>query len=142
MFMPLLLLAQGTDPELPREFNAIVDFFLPAVIGQIVVLLTDAKKYMGSGIWDWGVFLKTKVTPFLLTTAASVVVYLLLLYAPFTKPFIEVVTGPIGAVTAAGLFGALQSVVDGMLKPTVNPEEPEAVNMSYDQPVLRSRKTL
>ena len=139
--LPLLVLGQNEGDELPRDFNAIMDFFLPVIIGQVVVLLTDAKKYMGSGIWDWGVFFKSKIAPFLLTTAASVIVYLLLVYAPFSKPFIEVITGPIGAVTAAGLFGALQSVIDGLLKPTVDPETPAAINMRYDQPMVPTRKS-
>ena len=141
LFTPLLLLAQETEVELPKDFNAVLDFFLPVIIGQIVVLLTDAKKYMGSGIWDWGVFFKSKVTPFLLTTAASVVVYFLIVYVPFSQPFVEVITGPLGVITAAGLFGALQSVIDGLLKPTVDPSTPEAVNMRYDQPVVHTRKT-
>ena len=145
LFMPLLLIAQETEVGLPRGFNAILDFFLPVLTGQIIILLSDAKKYMGSGIWSWGVFFSTKIKPFLITLGIAVGVYLLLAYASFMQPFLEVFTGPIGALTAAGLFAAAQAIIDGWSKPTVDPEAPQAVsavNMRYDQPVGVSKKHL
>lgn len=116
LLLPLTIFAQGVD-ELPTTFNGVVEFLLPAILGQLSVLFMDAKKYMSTELWSWGVFFKTKIQPFLLVTAAAIGILLLMMYAPFMEPFLEVMTGPIGEMTAFGIFGAAQALIDGFLKP-------------------------
>lgn len=133
LLAPTLLLAQGTEQlELDPSFNAIYDFFLPGVIGAALVLASDAKKYILSGAWSWSVFFKTKALPFILTVVFAVVIYLVLAYVPIARPFIEIFTGyELVEITSAALMGAAAAIINGVIKPTVDPALPKEAQRSY-----------
>lgn len=107
----------GTITELAPEFNALLSFFLPAVTGLALALWADASKHLRAGTWDTGIFLKTKLKPFIITVLLSVALYYALIYVPFLKPFIEVLAGQeLVEVTAAGFFGLAGAIIDGLTK--------------------------
>lgn len=105
------------DAETAASFSAVKSFFLPAIISGALVLWADASKHIRGGTWDTGVFFKTKIKPFLLTTVLGIVLYFVLIYVPMTKPFIEALAdSDLAEFTSAGLFGLATSIVDGLLK--------------------------
>ena len=117
----MMLPVQATEQlQLDPEFSALWDFFLPAILGALAVLLADAKKWVFSGQWSWGYFFNTKILPFLLSMGVAVVVYLLLAYLPAARPFVEILSGyELIEITSASLIGMATAIIDGFMKPTV-----------------------
>lgn len=115
-FCTMTVFAQEV-PELEPTFSAIKSFFLPALGGSVVALLTDAKKYWFTGKWSWSVFFNTKLTPFLLVNVGAILAYLLIAWMPWSKNILEVLAGSeLAELTAFGLIGLAQAAVDGLWK--------------------------
>lgn len=117
------------DAEVPVEeleltLPAILNFFLPAILGSISMLFADAKKWFGSE-WDWNVFWQTKIKPFLISIGIAVGIYVLLSVAPFLKPAIEALSG-VGLVEASAYVFMLAAtgLVDNFLKKKKPAPEP------------------
>lgn len=113
-----LFAMQAEAPEvLEVSFSAIKSIFLPAIVGMLLVLFADARKHFNTPEWSWKTFFYTKIKPFLMTTVGGVILYLIIAYVPFTKPFIEILAdSTLTEVTALGFFGLAAGVIDGFTK--------------------------
>lgn len=121
------------DVEPDRSFNAILQFFLPAILSSAIVLLSDASKWWSTGLWDWSVFFKTKIQPFLISLGVAVVIYLMLLYVPFIKPILEgMVQYNLTEVTAVALIGMATALIDNFSKKEPTAEEQRAFVRKMD----------
>lgn len=118
---------QDVDPvETETVFSAALEFFLPALLGSIIMLISDAQKWIGSGMWDWTAFWSTKVKPFLITVAGAIGLYFAILYVPALKRVVEALSQvDLTEFTAFTLFAAVQGLLNGFLKPK-EPKEPVA----------------
>lgn len=120
----LLMVTTGFAQEaveavaLDPSFSAIKSLLMPAVSGGLLMLFMEAKKYMFTPEWDWKEFAKTNVLPFGLTVVGAVVIYLLLAYLPFLKPYLEILTeSDLAELTAGTLMGAATLLVKFAMKP-------------------------
>lgn len=120
LFIALPVMAYNVVTEDTVDVNfvsVLTNVFLPAIMGQVLVLFADAWKYFNTPEWSWSTFGKTKALPFLLTTVIGVALYFILAFVPAVKPFIEVMTdSSIGSLTSATLFGAAAAILDGFTK--------------------------
>lgn len=117
---PLLYAQTG---ELDTSFSAVKSFFLPSLITALLVLFADAKKWMFSGEWSWTIFWNSKFKPFIFSMVGGIVLYFVLAFLPFTKPFIEVLGGSeFAELTAASFIGMATAIINGILKPTESEE--------------------
>ena len=103
----------GLEPS----FNAVKEFFLPAVLAALSVLWMDTMKHIKGGNYDIGIAVKTKFIPLILTIGISVGAYYLIAYLPFTKGFIEIaVEADLSEVTAIGLMTPISILIDNLYK--------------------------
>lgn len=97
--------------------EAIKTIFLPAILGQLLVLFADARKHYGTIQWSWGIFFDTKIKTFLITTIGGIILYLIIALLPITQQFIETLAdSKLTEVTALGFFGLVAGIVDGFSK--------------------------
>lgn len=107
--------------EASFSIGALVQFFLPAILGSLAVFFADAKKWMSSGEWDWGVFWSTKISPFLLSLGVAVVIYFGITFLPWTQDIFEALSGVnLLEFTAFSLMGMASAILNGILKKTKN----------------------
>ena len=110
----------GGVEEMSASLKDVFAFFAATVIGSLASLFADAKKWIGSGQWDWSVFRDTKIKPFLFSLVGSIVLYFLLYYLPMLKPVVEALSGvSLLEITAGALMMAATALIDGFMKPTV-----------------------
>lgn len=125
LFFTVSIFAQEVVETVDTSFDAVKSLFLPAIFASLLVLFAEAKKYFFTDEWDFKVFLSTNIIPFLLTNGIAVVLYFLIAYLPFSKPFIEILAGSaITELTAGALIGTATAIVKGLLKPRVTEEQP------------------
>lgn len=92
-------------------------YFIPAVIGQIIVLLADAKKHMIQGHWSTEIFVKTKLKVFGITTAIALGQYIILFYLPAAELLVKALTeAHLIEFISVTMFAAYASVIDGLTK--------------------------
>lgn len=107
---------EGAD-ILDPSFNALTTFFLPALLGALATLFTDSVKHIKDGTWDAGIFAKTKILPLALSLVIGIAIYYMMSYAPYLKPYLEVLAGAeMAEITAFAMLGTAAAIIDGLLK--------------------------
>ena len=92
--------------ELVTSISAIWAFFLPFILGQVLILLAEAKKHITSNNVDWAIFIQTNLKPFGVTLGGAIVIYLLLAWLPVLQPLLESATGVTFTIISATTLGA------------------------------------
>lgn len=104
--------------------SQVLSFFIPAILGSISALVSDAKKWIGSGQWDWDIFWSTKIRPFLYTLVLAVLIFISIKFVPFLTTVYEALSGvSLVEFTAYTLFTAASAIIDGFIKPTIKGHE-------------------
>lgn len=116
MLFTLNVFAQG---DLETSFGGVLNFFLPAILGSLSVLLADAKKWMGSGQWDWSLFWGTKFRPFMYSLGLAIIIYLSVAFLPWSQQLFESLAGiNMTEITAFTLMGMASALLNGIFKKT------------------------
>lgn len=122
MLIGVLSFAQVAT-ETPTQTKTVLDLLktlvLPVVIAQVLVLVSDAGKYIKAGEFVFSIFFTSKIKPFLITHVLSIVLVALYVFVPYFTMLFTTFTGSELVMTSFGLYAAVTALVDGFLKKTI-----------------------